>query len=300
MKNKDLARAIGNIDDKYILEAAKVRKKNRKKKVWWQSKALVTAASLLICCGVGLAALQLYDQQGKNSAGAGASQKSAEGYFNEDALSQPETVGITADTGKQEMVSSGNLASEPFETLEDENIELSMALGEENGSDTEKMEGIFENGAEGDVSAYEVYYRNALAEGMSLENVYTEGDRTYLYLSRGMQTVTLSCRHADESLSDFMVSAEYPEQYDYTRYEEPFENSVPSNEQPRFLHAIFDSNEISTSIIEKRQIFTGYDEDGEPIYESSFGVVYPNLQVVEYTVSGMTAQEIYDMLILEN
>lgn len=300
MKNKDLARAIGDIDDKYILEAAKVRKKNKKKKVWWQSKALVTAASLLICCGVGMAALQLANQQSKNNTDAGAAQKSTGEYFDENALSHPETIAITADAGNQEMDSDRNLLSETAGTLEAEKPDLSLASGEENGNDVADFEGIFENGGEGDINAYEVYYRQALAEGMTMDDVYTEGDRTFICLSRGMQTVALSCRHADESLSDFMVSAEYPEQYDYTRYEEPFENSVPLNEQPRFLHATFDSNEISPSIIEKRQIFTGYDEDGEPIYESSFGVVYPNLQVVEYTVSGMTAQDIYDMLILEN
>jgi len=301
MNNRDLARAIGDIDDKYILEAAKVKKKkNKKKKAWWQSRALVTAASLLICCGIGFAVLQFANQQSKNGGNAGSTSNSAGGYFDEGKLTQPQTVTTVADGGTDDTNASGNVSQGPSITVEADTTDISLASGEEPGNENGGLDGIFENGGEGDISAYESYYRNALAEGMTLEDCYTEGDRTFISLARGTQTVAMSCRHADESLSDFMVSAEYPEQYDYTRYEEPFENSVPVSEQPRFLHAVFDSSEISTEIIEKRQLFVGYDEDGEPVYETSFGVVYPNLQVVEYTVSGLTAQEIFDMLILEN
>lgn len=57
MNKNDLFKAIGDIDDKFIEEAASVKKKRNKVKIW-QNKTLLSAASLFLCLGVGYYVIQ--------------------------------------------------------------------------------------------------------------------------------------------------------------------------------------------------------------------------------------------------
>lgn len=306
MNNKDLARAIGNIDDKFILEAAQVNSKGkqiRKKKnsAWWQNRALVSAASLLLCCGLGYAVFQTMDLGGNKNNGT-ATQVGNGGFTNEKQLTSPDTekaaVVEEMDSNKQMLK-----ATDGNPTGAEDSTSGVLSVEDLNGAG----EGIMESGSlSGDLdsaglyTAFVGYTQKAVEAGIFLEDYSVEGEKVSFFLGSENQSLTLSCKHADESLSDFLVSTEYPEQYDYTRYGEPMENTVPESEKARFFGAIFDSSEISVEVIEKRQQIIGYDEEGEVILQSDFGVVYPNLQVVEYSATGLSAEELYNMLIFEN
>ncbi len=66
MNKNDLFKAIGDIDDKFIEEAASVKRKRNKVKIW-QNKTLLSAASLFLCLGIGYYVIQNGNMGGKTA-----------------------------------------------------------------------------------------------------------------------------------------------------------------------------------------------------------------------------------------
>jgi len=87
------------------------------------------------------------------------------------------------------------------------------------------------------------------------------------------------------------VDVTVPESYDTRLYTVPWYDSVPEEYQENFYMAHFHAQDMSLAVVEARG--TQNDEGG---LTYRFGVLHPDGTMVQYTCSGLTARQVWDMV----
>lgn len=327
ISKEDLFREIGEIDEKYVEEAQRVKKPRRKTSRI--TKALAAAASLMLCIGVGYGALQLMDADTESSSDSAADmtgQLQAENFGEElaaeEAEEAPSAAGASANTIEQaaseekEMELSDNPAAEnvtedgaqqELAAVTEASQEMDMADRTEN-SPTEEAEpeyvsagsakSLTREEARAD-AAYGRYVDIQVPEGY----IYTSGTRTdvglHVIWNKGIEEISISCRQADESVSDWLVDAENPEEYDLSLYSIPWCDSVPEELHSKVMYATFVPEQITPEIVAARtyQVEEAGDVSG---YRTCIAVLYSDNVWVEIASKGPSPEEIYALINLEN
>lgn len=323
MDKKDLMRAIGHIDDKYIIEANSRKKKKR----IWENRAFLSAASLFLCFGIGAVAYrQMMENQkssdtesargyeaeimeeevaGRNgikneaisnligdlqsiTTNKSAAEENAEDFVQENAGGSFAEEGIKTKQEEEackEEYSDESYDGTRFQNKEDEGEYVSEASSENQELTWEQVKAL-EN--------YGVYVENVLP-GFVFESASLSDQSLFVIFTRGYDYLEIRCSQADESLSDVLADVNAPREYDCSLYEIPYAETVPSELLIRFMHPVFPVQDLTLEILEKR---VGTSDEGSQAL--TFGVVYSNLQIVEYNAKGVTPQELMEIMIFEN
>lgn len=332
ISKEDLFREIGEIDEKYVEEAQRVKKPCQKTSRI--TKALAAAASLMLCIGVGYGALQLMDadtESSSDSAADMAGQLQAENFGEELAVEEaaeeaPSAAEASANAIEQaaseekEMELSDNPAAEnvteeaaqqELAAVTEASQEMDMADRTENSPAEEaEPESLGQQISAGSAksltweeasadAAYGRYVDIQVPEGYT----YTSGTRTdvglHVIWNKGMEEISISCRQADESVSDWLVDAENPEEYDLSLYPIPWCDSVPEELYSKVMYATFVPEQITQEIVAARtyQVEEAGDVSG---YRTCIAVLYRDNVWVEITGKGPSPEEIYALINLEN
>lgn len=117
--------------------------------------------------------------------------------------------------------------------------------------------------------------------------------------SGGGEEVSVTCRQADEGVSDWLADVEKPKEYDLGLYSIPWGESVPQELMTRVLNATFRPEQITLEIVEARTWQA--QEEGEVAgSRTQIGILYSDNVLVEITGKGPSAEEIYAMIYREN
>lgn len=325
ISKEDLFREVGEIDEAYVEEAERVRRTRRTAP--WVTKTLAAAASLAFCVGVGYGALQLMDT-GEISSDSAANQAGgmqmesvreeyavAEDQGNEtltaegaESVAEPEAAeegridrqSSTIDTagvrGEQEIQQDGETGAgkeemaenTPIqETLQDKDALCSGMGGADLTWEEVRMD-----------TAYGKYVDVQVPEGYS----YTSGTRSasglHVIWNKGMEEISVSCRQADESVSDWLVDVDCPEEYDLSLYPIPWCDSVPEELQNKVMYATFVPELITPEIVAARtyQVQEAGDASG---CRTRIGILYSDNVLVEIISKGPSPEEIYALINLE-
>ncbi|MDE7225067.1 MAG: hypothetical protein K2O34_14980, partial [Acetatifactor sp.] len=324
MSREDLFREIGEIDEKYVEEADRVRRRRRLS--LQVRRTLVTAASLVLCVGVGYAALQLTKGGLNHSDGtsnAGGVMEAAQELYSvkqaEDQVTEgaaPESSTTDAATGMQD-----NQEAIPVqeEAVEDVNTEAdrgtsadSLSEPREERAESEKEdlfqedkassqqlsgtpsieETMNEMGAAGIIweaartdAVYGRYVDVQVPEGYSYESGtrWTEG--IHVIWTKGMEGISISCRQADEAVSDWLVDVDTPEEYDMGLYTIPWTESVPEELFQKLNNATFRSDQVTQEIVTARsyQVEEQGDVSG---WRTRIAILYKDNVLVESSGKG--------------
>ncbi|MDE6516505.1 MAG: hypothetical protein K2L18_01470, partial [Acetatifactor sp.] len=94
-------------------------------------------------------------------------------------------------------------------------------------------------------ASYGRYVDVQVPEGYS----FTSGSRTtlamHLIWNKGMEEISITCRQADEDVSDWLVDVEKPEEYDLGLYTIPWSDSVPPELIQQVSNAAFRPDQIT-------------------------------------------------------
>lgn len=330
ISKEDLFREIGEIDEAYVEEAERVRRARRTAP--WLTKTLAAAASLAICVGVGYGALQLMD------IGEGSSSDSASNIAGGIQMeSAREECAMAEDAEYEEMPpGEAEIMAEQEAAAEEQNGSLSA--GEETvgiGGEQDLVESLRQDGetgldqdemaentpvqelqqdmdtmqsgkwadalnweeARGD-AAYGKYVDIQVPEGY----FYTSGTRSasglHVIWNKGMEEISVSCRQADESVSDWLVDVDCPEEYDLSLYPIPWCDSVPEELYSKVMYATFVPEQITPEIVAARtyQVQEAGDASG---YRTQIGILYSDNVLVEIISKGPSPEEIYALINLE-
>ncbi len=328
ISKEDLFREIGEIDEAYVEEAERVRRNRRMAP--WVTKTLAAAASLAFCVGVGYGALQLMNT-GERSSDSAANQAGGvqlESIREEYAMTKDEeNETLTAEEAEG--------MAEPEEKLNDSLSsttdvaaaryiqELAGSTQQDEGGVSGQVETAENEDAKGVLSdqgglqlqgagvialtwedalkdaAYGKYVDVQVPEGYS----YTDGTRSdtglHVIWTKGMEEISVSCRQADESVSDWLVDTECPEEYDLGLYPIPWSDSVPEELYNKVTYATFVPEQISPEIVAARTYQV--EEEGDVSgCRTRINILYSDNVLVEIISKGPSYEEIYAMINLEN
>ncbi len=311
---EDLFREIGEIDEAYVEEAQRVQRMHRK--VPWVTKTLAAAASLVLCVGVGYGVLQLTDKGAESS-------DSTANMAGELEIGSARQEFAAAEDGEDETLSAGGAEEmeeqapeeepEGGSLLSPEITELTESVGQEQQESSTVQDWLADeetlqsgSGA-ADLTweearlddAYGKYVDVQVPEGYS----YTSGTRTnaslHVIWSKGMEEISISCRQADEAVSDWLVDTDHPEEYDLGLYSIPWCDSVPEELISKVSYATFYPGQITLEIVSARTYLT--QESGDVSgYRTRIGILYSDNVLVEIISKGPSPEEIYAMINLEN
>lgn len=326
MSREDLFREIGEIDETYVEEAQRVRRRRRVSP--WVGRTLVTAASLVLCVGVGYVALQL-TQGGVNntdsaSSGGSAMEAAQEMYSMVDTDGQM-TGGAAFDEAMPEEAETGQDNQEAAEALLDSLADTEAQNGRGQISDTtqelkeevtEKESAPEDKPLQGSdsiaMNAMDLIWEAARTDAVYGRYVDVQVPEGYSYVSgtrsesalhviwhKGMEEISISCRHADESVSDWLVDTDNPEEYDLGLYTIPWSESVPGELIQKVNSATFRSDQISQEIVTARsyQVEEQGDVSG---WRTQIAILYSDNVLVEIRSKGPSPEEIYGLIYLEN
>lgn len=148
-------------------------------------------------------------------------------------------------------------------------------------------------------AAYGRYVDVQVPEGYS----FTSGSRStlamHLIWNKGMEEISITCRQADEDVSDWLVDVEKPEEYDLGLYTIPWSDSVPRELIQQVSNATFRPDQITPEIVTARtyQVQDSGDVSGS---RTRIGILHDDNVLVEISSKGPSAEEIYAMINLEN
>lgn len=333
MNREDLFREIGEIDEAYVEEAERAGRTRRAYP--WVGRMLVAAASLVFCVGVGYMTV-LFTQRGEDTGGnAGGSAMNAEqeqysvvedtdvcpaGGLSSDGWGEEQAMAETApEMAPGEAPAVPDTFPEEYGDKQDGflNAGNSMEQGEEShAKETEEdaciqqVEKVLDVGLSGESEVAlnweaartdEVYGRYVdvrMPEGYD----FAGGIRSTSFLrvtwNRGAEEITVTCRQADEGVSDWLVDVEKPEEYDLGLYTIPWGDSVPQELQTQVFNATFLPEQITPEIAAARTFQV--QENGElSENRTQIGILYSDNVLVEITGKGPSAEEIYAMIYLE-
>lgn len=335
INREDLFREIGEIDEAYVEEAERFRRK-RKTALWMRTGAV--AASLLFCAGLGYGALRLTnvsndtanmsggameeaaqtysmaeedvgqnDRAGQENCAAGSGEAQDEDIFQENGAEAEEPRAIPEKETAQDSVStSGGIGQESATT---DGIAQTPEENEDTASDKEQdlaescllkeeAETLTWEAARED-AVYGRYVDVQIPEGYE----FTSGSRTasglHLIWSKGTEEITVSCRQADESVSDWLVDADSPREYDLGLYTIPLAQSVPQELIQKVSNATFYADQVSLQIVEARS-YQMEEQGDEALWRTQIGILYSGNVLVDIRSKGPSPEEIYALINLEN
>lgn len=345
MSREDLFREIGEIDETYVEEAQRARR--RRRVPLWAGRTLAAAASLILCVGVGYIALQMTQggtdtMNGASTGGSAmdtaqqsmieaADELAADGAASGEAggaQRNPENAPENAQDGLADKgaENAGGISSASIRDLQQEPQELKEfneqdAPGEESALEAIEPEQVnTEDEAEQNIltescvatdavklawdaaradTAYGRYVDVQIPEGYS----YTSGSRSatalHVIWNKGMEEISISCRQADESVSDWLADTEKPEEYDLGLYTIPWSESVPAELAQKVYNAAFRPDQISQEIVSARshQVEEQGDVSG---WRTQIAILYSDNVLVEICSKGPSPEEIYRLINLEN
>lgn len=327
MSREDLFREIGEIDETYVEEAGRAGRKRRAyRRV---GGALVAAASLVFCVGVGYMTV-LFTQRGADTGGSAGNAAQEQYSMAEDTNVCP-AGGASPDAVEEERAVAENAPqtapgeeASPGECDEEKEDVLSAvsSMEQDRGGQIQKpqeeagglqeAENALEDltlSGESKVAlnweaartdeAYGRYVDVPVPEGYD----FAEGSRSTSVMrviwSRGAEEISVTCRQADEGVSDWLVDVEKPEEYDLGLYAIPWGDSVPLELQTRVFNATFRPEQITLEILEARTC--QMQEEGDtPGSRTQIGILYSDNVLVEITGKGPSAEEIYAMIYKED
>ncbi len=148
-------------------------------------------------------------------------------------------------------------------------------------------------------AAYGRYVDVQVPEGYS----FTSGSRStsamHLIWNKGMEEISITCRQADEDVSDWLVDVEKPEEYDLGLYTIPWSDSVPSELIQQVSNAAFRPDQITPEIVTART-YRAQDSGDVSGSRTRIGILHDDNVLVEISSKGPSAEEIYAMINLEN
>lgn len=330
ISKEDLFREIGEIDEAYVEEAERVRRTRRTAP--WVTKVLAAAASLALCVGVGYGALQLMDT------GMGSSNNSAANQVGGVQMESVREEYAVAEDGKNETLTAEEAESvvEPEAAEEERNDSLSSTIdtagvrGEQDLAEAIQQDG--ETGAGKEEMAENTPIQEVLQDKDELQSgmggadltweearmdavygkyvdvrvpegyFYTSGTRSasglHVIWNKGMEEISVSCRQADESVSDWLVDVDCPEEYDLSLYPIPWCDSVPEELYSKVMYATFVPEQITPEIVAARtyQVQEAGDASG---CRTRIGILYSDNVLVEIISKGPSPEEIYALINLE-
>lgn len=132
---------------------------------------------------------------------------------------------------------------------------------------------------------------------------YTSGTRSksalHVIWNHGMEEISISCRQADESVSDYLVDPNCPQEYDLELYTIPWCDSVPQDLISKVSYATFTPEQITQEIVADRS-YQLQEEGDVSGWHTRIGILYSNNILVEIISKGPSPEEIYALINLEN
>lgn len=336
ISREDLFREIGEIDEVYIEEAERV--KRRRRTAPWV-RAMAAAASLLVCVGAGYGALQLTGSSNDtaNMSSAGGMENAAEQHsMAEDSevtmdvqtpmeapndaapedknmqdsglpetFSEEETGGDRSYTGtaseRQSQEPDGIVVSaEKESTTEDTDAALGiqeLAVAESCNQISDSKQLTWEAAQEDAV--YGKYVSVQVPEGYVYESGVRFQSALCVVWCRGMEEIDIRCRQADESVSDWLVDAEEPQEYDLGLYTIPWADSVPQKLMQKVSNATFHRDQVTPEIVAARS-YQVEDQGDVSGWRTNIRILYSDNVLVEITSKGPSPEEICTLINLEN
>ena len=148
-------------------------------------------------------------------------------------------------------------------------------------------------------AAYGRYVDVQVPEGYS----FTSGSRStsamHLIWNKGMEEISITCRQADEDVSDWLVDVEKLEEYDLGLYAIPWSDSVPPELIQQVSNAAFRPDQITPEIVAART-YQAQDSGDVSGSRTRIGILHDDNVLVEISSKGPSAEEIYAMINLEN
>lgn len=337
ISKEDLFREIGEIDEAYVEEAERVRR--RCKTAPW-IRTMAAAASLLVCVGVGYGVLRLTDSSNNAaSMSGGGAMENAEAeitYSMAEENGGGEMNGQTQEAAYDTGNSVGSGTKEAFLTDEEAFPEEGAAQDrahKETGLPSQQPDSVGVSAEKEDTisdatrplstdpvcqefcqasesepltwaaaredAAYGKYVDVQVPEGY----VYESGTRSQSALRvvwlKGMEEISISCHHADESVSDWLVNPDDPQEYDLGLYTIPWSESVPQELIQKVSNAVFYPGQITPEIVTARsyQVEEQGDVSG---WRTDIGILYGDNVLVTIYGKGPSPEEIYALINLEN
>ncbi|MCI9073566.1 MAG: hypothetical protein HFH80_12350 [Lachnospiraceae bacterium] len=329
ISREDLFREIGEIDEAYVEEARRAGRSRRVKP--WVGGTLAVAASLVFCLGVGYAALQLMprmggtggDMEGAPSAN-GTAMEAAQDSFStgeeagaEEAFTEEKAGQMSPETAPREAPpDQGSAYDAVAEGSMDTEQTAASPVREDQGASAESslltdLQGVKENLIQsGDATeltweevrtdaVYGRYVDVSVPEGYDYTSGALSPSALYVTWNKGLEEITIVCRQADESVSDWLVDAENPEEYDLGLYSDLLSENVPQELYISLANATFRADQITPEIVAARTCQAA--EDGTASgSRTSINILYRDNVLVEISGRGPSAEEIYTLINLEN
>lgn len=146
---------------------------------------------------------------------------------------------------------------------------------------------------------YGRYVDVQVPEGYSFTSGSRSASALRLTWNNGTEEISISCRQADEDVSDWLVDVEKPEEYDLGRYTIPWCDSVPQELIQRVNNATFRPEQVTLEIVAARTYQT--QETGDVSgSRTRIGILHGDNVLVEISSKGPSAEEIYTLINLEN
>lgn len=149
------------------------------------------------------------------------------------------------------------------------------------------------------ISGYGKYVDVQVPEGYSYTSGRGDSSSLYVIWNKGMEEISISCHQADESVSDWLVDVENPQEYDLRLYSIPLCDSVPQELIQQVSNAVFESKDISLQVVEART-YQAEDSGDAAGNRTRIGILYSDNVLVEITGKGPSAEEIYALISSEN
>ncbi|MDE6673493.1 MAG: hypothetical protein K2K19_01580 [Acetatifactor sp.] len=150
-------------------------------------------------------------------------------------------------------------------------------------------------------AAYGHYVDVQVPEGYSYSSGTRSEQRLHVIWHKGMtEEISISCQHADESVSDWLVDTDNPEEYDLGLYAIPWADSMPGELRQKIEGATFRSDQISQEIVTARSYQVEGDQGDVSGWRTRIAILYSDNVLVEIRSKGPSPEEIYALINLEN
>lgn len=150
-------------------------------------------------------------------------------------------------------------------------------------------------------AVYGHYVDVQVPEGYSYSSGTRSEQTLHVIWHKGMtEEIRISCQHADESVSGWLVDTDNPEEYDLGLYPIPWADSMPGELRQKIESATFRPDQISQEIVTARSYRVESDQGDVSGWRTQIAILYSNNVLVEIRSKGPSPEEIYALINLEN
>lgn len=150
-------------------------------------------------------------------------------------------------------------------------------------------------------AVYGHYVDVQVPEGYSYSSGTRSEQRLHVIWNKGMtEEIRISCQHADESVSGWLVDTDNPEEYDLGLYTIPWADSMPGELRQKIESATFRPDQISQEIVTARSYQVESDQGDVSGWRTQIAILYSDNVLVEIRSKGPSPEEIYALINLEN